>query len=217
VSDPVKHRPRTGTQPPRARSERRAAAKAAKARAAAAQRRRQQVTGVLAGLGVVAVLVGTMVACGGSSDDPATTGSAAPPSAAAPSGAAGLPPGADPALGTRPTTTAGTGELSKLTVTPLIRGTGAPTAAGQEITVNYVGVSYRTGEEFDASWKRGEPFSFPLGQGRVIPGWDQGLVGVPVGSRVQLDIPADLAYGENPGAGQPGGPLRFVVDVLAAR
>ncbi len=78
-------------------------------------------------------------------------------------------------------------------------------------------MAYPTGKEFDASWNRGEPFSFTLGQGGVIKGWDQGLAGVTVGSRVQLDIPADLAYGENPADGQPGGPLRFVVDVLDAR
>jgi peptidylprolyl isomerase len=58
------------------------------------------------------------------------------------------------------------------------------------------------------------PASFPIGTGNVIKGWDQGLVGVTVGSRVQLDIPADLAYGENPTDGRPGGPLRFVVDIL---
>ena len=61
------------------------------------------------------------------------------------------------------------------------------------------------------------PASFAIGVGQVIPGWDQGLVGVPVGSRVQLDIPAELAYGaDGPAQGKPAGPLRFVVDILGA-
>jgi peptidylprolyl isomerase len=80
-----------------------------------------------------------------------------------------------------------------------------------------VGVFYADGKEFDSSWSRGEPASFPIGVGQVIPGWDQGLVGVNVGSRVQLDIPAELAYGNDKSSGRPTGPLRFVVDVLAAQ
>lgn len=186
------------------KSEKRAAAKIAAERAAAAKRRRQAILGALAGLAVVAVLIGVFMLVGNGKDDPAEP-------AAAPSA------GFDPALNSKPAATKGSGPLTKLTVTPLITGTGPATQAGQEITVNYVGVKYATGEEFDASWKRGEPFSFQLGGGNVIPGWDQGLVGVNVGSRVQLDIPADLAYGENPGGGRPGGPLRFIVDVLAVR
>ena len=108
----------------------------------------------------------------------------------------------------------GDGALTKLAVTTLIKGTGAGVIAGQQVTVNYVGVSYKTGEEFDSSWKRQQTFDFQVGAGRVIKGWDEGLVGVTVGSRVQLDIPADLAYGDNAASG-PSGPLRFVVDVLA--
>jgi FKBP-type peptidyl-prolyl cis-trans isomerase len=128
-----------------------------------------------------------------------------------------LPEGADPALATRPTTTAGPGELTKLTVKSLVKGKGTAARAGQGITVNYVGVLYQTGEEFDASWNRSEPFTFQLGVGDVIPGFDQGLIGVTVGSRVQLDIPAELAYGDNPAGGRPAGPLRFIVDVLAVQ
>jgi peptidylprolyl isomerase len=77
-------------------------------------------------------------------------------------------------------------------------------------------VTYADGQEFDSSWNSGQPLQTPIGAGRLIPGWDQGLVGVPVGSRVQLDIPADLAYGEQPTGGQPAGDLRFVVDILQA-
>jgi peptidylprolyl isomerase len=113
---------------------------------------------------------------------------------------------------------AGTGELKKLTVTPVIKGTGPAVKKGQNITTNYVGVFYKDGKEFDSSWNAGQPATFPIGVGQVIPGWDQGLVGVTVGSRVQLDIPTELAFGKDAAAkGQPEGPLRFVVDVLAAQ
>jgi peptidylprolyl isomerase len=143
---------------------------------------------------------------------PATAASeAAPP---ANPGFPQLPPGADAALAKKPAATAGSGDVKKLTVTPLVTGTGPAAQAGQTITVNYVGVSYRTGEEFDSSWKRAEAFPFQLGAGNVIQGWHQGLVGVKVGSRVQLDIPPQLAY---PNGGGPEGPLRFIVDVLAAQ
>ncbi|WDZ86434.1 FKBP-type peptidyl-prolyl cis-trans isomerase [Micromonospora cathayae] len=209
------------------KSERRLAAKLAAQKAAEAKRRRQSMLGALAGLAVVAVIVAAFLVFGGNDDEPvgetasapsagATSGAPDAPDAPAP-GAPQLPEGADPALGTKPTVTKGEGDLTKLTVTPLIKGTGPATKAGQQITVNYVGVFYKTGEEFDASWKTGQPFTFQVGAGQVIPGWDQGLVGVNVGSRVQLDLPADLAYGENAAGGRPAGPLRFVVDVLAAQ
>jgi peptidylprolyl isomerase len=84
--------------------------------------------------------------------------------------------------------------------------------------VHYVGVAFRTGEEFDASWNRGEPFRFVLGKGQVIPGWDQGVAGMHVGGRRRLTIPSALAYGAR-GAGNgaiaPHEPLVFVVDLLA--
>jgi peptidylprolyl isomerase len=127
-----------------------------------------------------------------------------------------VPAGADPALSTKPTVATPTGDVPALKVTPLVTGTGAAVASGQTITVNYVGVSFKDGTEFDSSWKRSQAFTTPIGQGKVIPGWDQGLVGVKVGSRVQLDIPSNLAYGDNPTGGQPPGALRFVVDVLSA-
>ena len=98
----------------------------------------------------------------------------------------------------------------------IVKGKGAVAEAGDKISVQYVGVSWSTGEEFDSSWSRGkEPFSFKLGAGMVIPGWDQGLVGMKVGGRRQLIIPPDLAYGPQ---GQPPviGPnetLVFVVDL----
>jgi len=80
-----------------------------------------------------------------------------------------------------------------------------------------VGVTYKTGEEFDASWNSGQPFPVQLGSGSVIEGWDKGLVGAKQGSRLQLDIPSAMAYGDTPPAGYPAGALRFVVDVLAVQ
>ncbi|SCE65205.1 peptidylprolyl isomerase [Micromonospora purpureochromogenes] len=206
---------RSAGQGPETKAQRRLAAQLAAQKAAEAKKRRQAWLGALAGLAVIAVIVGVFVVTRGGDDDAAKP--AASP-AGCPGGFPTLPDGADRALCTKPPAGKGEGELSGLKATPLIRGTGAAAQSGQQITVNYVGVSYRTGEEFDASWKRSEPFSFMLGQGNVIPGWDQGLQGQTVGSRVQLDIPADLAYGDKPQRpGAPSGPLRFIVDVLAVQ
>lgn len=108
---------------------------------------------------------------------------------------------------------------SDLQVTDLVEGDGTEAAPGRTAVVHYVGVAYSTGEEFDASWNRGEPFAFPLGAGNVIAGWDRGVVGMKVGGRRRLVIPPDLAYGER-GAGAviaPGETLIFVVDLLDVR
>ncbi len=106
---------------------------------------------------------------------------------------------------------------SELEIVDEIEGTGPHAEAGRTVTAHYVGVSFSTGEEFDASWSRGRPLDFRLGVGQVIPGWDQGIVGMRVGGRRRLVIPPDLAYG-NRGAGQAIGPnetLIFVVDLVA--
>ncbi|GAA5085226.1 peptidylprolyl isomerase [Thermocatellispora tengchongensis] len=95
-------------------------------------------------------------------------------------------------------------------------GEGREAKPGDNVSVHYVGVAFSTGEEFDASWNRGQPFQFPLGAGRVIAGWDQGVAGMKVGGRRKLTIPAHLGYG-NRGAGtriKPGETLIFVVDLL---
>jgi len=96
-------------------------------------------------------------------------------------------------------------------------GEGAEAKPGQVVTVHYVGVAFSTGEEFDASWNRGEPFRFPLGGGRVIAGWDQGVAGMKVGGRRELIIPPHLGYGDRGAGGaiKPGETLIFVVDLLA--
>ncbi|MER7007229.1 FKBP-type peptidyl-prolyl cis-trans isomerase [Dactylosporangium sp. NPDC000555] len=217
------NRPGTGSALP-SKAEKRTAAKAAKARAAAAAKRRQVLTVAGAAAAVIAVIA-VVVVLAVRSDDPATptqssvgAGSAASADTTAEATRPAFPPvpeGADPALSTKPAAKAGSGSVSKLEVTTLIEGNGAAAQSGQTITVNYVGVTFADGKEFDSSWRRSQPFSFPLGGGKVIKGWDQGLVGVKVGSRVQLDIPAALAYGDHPAGGAPGGTLRFIVDVLS--
>ena len=85
--------------------------------------------------------------------------------------------------------------------------------------MHYVGVAHSTGEEFDASWNRGAPLSFPLGTGRVIPGWDQGVAGMKVGGRRRLLIPPHLGYGDRGAGGAiaPGETLIFVVDLVGVR
>jgi peptidylprolyl isomerase len=95
-------------------------------------------------------------------------------------------------------------------------GDGAEARAGAQVSVHYVGVAYSTGEEFDASYNRGEPLSFRLGAGRVIAGWDTGVAGMRVGGRRQLTIPPHLAYGDRGAGGviKPGETLIFVVDLL---
>ncbi|MFF3867436.1 FKBP-type peptidyl-prolyl cis-trans isomerase [Micromonospora sp. NPDC001898] len=215
---------RSAGQGPGGKAERRLGLQLAAKKAAEAKRRRQSILGALAGLAVVAVLVGVFVVVNQGDDDaPGEFASAPSAGASAPSAeptappAPQLPEGTDPALATKPKVEAGKGELKKLVVTTLIKGKGPAVKSGQQITTNYVGVFYKDGKEFDASWKTGQPATFGIGVGQVIKGWDQGLVGVNVGSRVQLDLPAELAYGNDASGGRPAGPLRFVVDVLAAQ
>ncbi len=105
----------------------------------------------------------------------------------------------------------------ELGIDDLVVGDGEEATAGKKVTVHYVGVSFLTGEQFDASWDRGQPFQFKLGKGQVIPGWDQGVAGMRVGGRRRLTIPSALAYGARGAGGviKPHEPLIFVVDLLA--
>jgi peptidylprolyl isomerase len=120
-------------------------------------------------------------------------------------------------LATKPTVTVPAGAPpAKLETKDLIVGTGQEAKAGDSVTVNYVGVLYKGGKEFDSSWKRKEPFGFTLGKGQVIAGWDQGIAGMKVGGRRELIIPASLAYGSKGTATiPPNSELVFVVDLLA--
>jgi peptidylprolyl isomerase len=119
---------------------------------------------------------------------------------------------------TKPTVQIPAALPTSLQSTVLTPGTGAPSKEGDTVVVNYVGVRSVDGTEFDNSYDRGEPFPVEnVGMAPVIDGWNQGLIGVQTGSRVQLDIPANLAYGDNPNPGgpiQPGDALTFVIDVL---
>jgi peptidylprolyl isomerase len=106
---------------------------------------------------------------------------------------------------------------TELEITDIWEGDGAEANPGDTVRVHYVGVAYSTGEEFDASWNRGDPLQFELGAGRVIAGWDQGVQGMKVGGRRQLVIPPELAYGDQ-GAGTaiaPGETLIFVCDLVS--
>ena len=104
---------------------------------------------------------------------------------------------------------------AELRITDIWEGDGTAANPGDRVTVHYVGVAYSTGEEFDASWNRGDPLQFQLGAGHVIAGWDQGLQGMKVGGRRQLIIPPDLAYG--PGGSPPKIPpaatLTFLIEL----
>ncbi len=98
-------------------------------------------------------------------------------------------------------------------------GDGDEAVAGNVVEVHYVGVSWKNGRQFDASWDRGATFKFTLGKGQVIPGWDRGVAGMKVGGRRRITIPPDLAYGKR-GAGGVIGPdetLVFVVDLVGVR
>ncbi len=107
----------------------------------------------------------------------------------------------------------------QLELEDIVEGDGDEAVAGRIVEVHYVGVSWKTGNQFDASWDRGDTFKFGLGKGQVIPGWDQGVAGMRVGGRRRITIPPNLAYGKR-GAGGVIGPdetLVFVVDLIGVR
>ncbi|WTW92944.1 FKBP-type peptidyl-prolyl cis-trans isomerase [Streptomycetaceae bacterium NBC_01309] len=108
---------------------------------------------------------------------------------------------------------------AELEITDVLVGDGEEAKAGHTVQADYVGVAFSTGEEFDASWNRGQPLEFPLGAGRVIKGWDQGIQGMRVGGRRKLVIPPHLAYGNQSPSPliKPGETLIFVVDLRGVR
>jgi peptidylprolyl isomerase len=147
----------------------------------------------------------------------ATATSSTPATPTTPPAATVKTPATGP-LSKKPTVTPPAGAApSKLVVKDLIKGTGkAVTSPSTSVTVNYVGVLYKGGKEFDSSWKRGETSTFSLSG--VIPGWTQGIPGMKIGGRRELIIPSALAYGPkgSPPAIPPNAPLVFVIDLLAA-
>lgn len=148
--------------------------------------------------------------CGGSDDSSTSTGSASEASAT-------QQPEGSTDMNSKPKVEVPAGQPPKrLETVEIVEGSGAEAKTGDEVTVQYVGVGYDSGEEFDASWGR-EPFSFSLGGGQVIGGWDKGVVGMKVGGRRELTIPPGLAYGPAgyPPAIGPNETLIFVIDLLA--
>jgi peptidylprolyl isomerase len=163
-------------------------------------------------ISVLSVLV--VAGCGGGGKDKSTASSAAAPAATATATA----PAAGPAQPqTKPKVTVPSGKPpTKLVIKDIVKGTGATAQAGDTVSVHYVGVSYLNKKQFDASWDRHQPFTFQLGGGMVIPGWDQGIVGMKVNGRRELIIPPDLGYGAQgqPPAIAPNDTLVFVIDLL---
>jgi peptidylprolyl isomerase len=148
------------------------------------------------------------------STSPATT---APPTASGPLPAVQTPSPVG-TFGTKPVVTPPTGTPpTQLESTDLITGTGPAVTTKDTVTVQYVGVAWSNGKQFDASWNdgSGQPVQFPLSG--VIPGWTQGMVGMQVGGRRELVIPPNLAYGANPPQGSGiavNDTLIFIIDLV---
>jgi peptidylprolyl isomerase len=163
--------------------------------------------GLLTVIGFCAALA--IAGCGGGGDSSSSSATESESPAPASSESTATKPKVEVPSGPPPT---------KLESKELVEGTGPEAKAGDEVTVQYVGVDYKTGKQFDASWDRGEPFSFGLGAGEVIAGWDQGIPGMKVGGRRELIIPPELAYGpQKVGSIAPNSTLVFVVDLLAVK
>jgi peptidylprolyl isomerase len=159
-------------------------------------------------LAICVALAFAVAGCGGS-DDSSSSGTTE---------ASASTESSPPAKKTKPKVTVPKGAPpKKLEIKEIEEGTGPEAKAGDEVTVQYVGVGYDSEEEFDSSWSRSEPFAFGLGAGQVIPGWDQGVEGMKVGGRRELIIPPELAYGQagSPPAIGPNETLIFVIDLLA--
>jgi peptidylprolyl isomerase len=174
-------------------------------------------------LAAAAVGVG---ACGDDKSDTASTAAEPAAAAAAPATATSTSTTTTPSgsldisknLSSKPKIPKPSGDPpKKLVVKDIVAGKGRAAKAGDNVVVHYVGVLFSTGEQFDSSWDSGKPFSFVLGQGGVIAGWDQGVEGMKIGGRRLLTIPPDLAYGaQGQGPIGPDATLVFVVDLLNA-
>ena len=165
-----------------------------------------------------ALALSALAACGGDDDN----GEASPPPSTKETQTREEPSPAElrEALkntATKPVLPKPTGSPPRRLVTEdVVKGKGPPAKPGDTVTVNYVGVTFSTGEVFDSSWDRGQPIKVRLGAGRVIKGWDRGLVGMRAGGRRILTIPPELAYGRQgyPPAIAPNETLVFVIDMV---
>jgi peptidylprolyl isomerase len=173
---------------------------------------------------VIALAVGTLglAGCSSSSSSPATTATTAAPSASSTTPSVAITPVQDPSpagtLTAKPTVTVPPGTPpTGLESIDLIVGTGPAVTTSDTVSVQYVGVAWSTGKQFDASWDRGsQPISFPLNG--VIPGWTAGMVGMKAGGRRELVIPPNLAYGAAPPPGSgiaANETLIFIIDLVS--
>jgi peptidylprolyl isomerase len=169
----------------------------------------------------LAVVVGAGFTACGEDDEPASGGgaesAATPTETASESGIEAIVQGISDKTDAKPEVPAPKGDPpAELVIRDIVTGKGRKAKAGDTLTMQYVGVSWSNGQQFDASWDAGQPFPFELGAGMVIQGWDQGMVGMKKGGRRLLVIPPDLGYGAQ-GAGGAIGPnetLVFVVDLV---
>jgi peptidylprolyl isomerase len=148
-----------------------------------------------------------LAACGDDDSSGETTGSATTAAEASEPAAEKTKPKVEVPGGAPP---------AQLETEDLEAGSGAEAKSGDQVTVQYVGVLYKNGKEFDSSWSRNEPFSFTLGAGEVIPGWEQGVEGMRKGGRRELVIPPELGYGDAgfPPSIPPDETLVFVIDLV---
>lgn len=172
----------------------------------------------------LALALSAGVAACGEDDEPAGSGTGSestatptPTETASAAGVEAIIQGIGKDTKTKPEVPAPQGDPpAELVVRDIVAGKGPKAKAGDQLTMQYVGISWSTGQQFDASWDRGaEPFAFQLGAGMVIPGWDEGLVGLRKGGRRLLIIPPDMGYGPNgtpDGTIAPNETLIFVVD-----
>jgi peptidylprolyl isomerase len=156
---------------------------------------------------LLALLVLALAGCGG--DDETESAATATPKATA------TPDNTD--VSKKPTVTV-PDELppDELQKVDIVEGKGRAAKKGDTVSMQYVGLTWSTRVEFDASWDRGEPYTFKLGEGKVIPGWDAGIPGMRKGGRRQLTVPAEMAYGAqgSPPKIGPNECLRFIVDLV---
>ena len=170
------------------------------------------------GTSLTVALAVAAAACGSSSSK--APGVEQAPGAGATQASIPTTPKPPPALAKKPVVTVpSTPPPSKLVTKDLVQGTGQTASQGKTVTVNYVGVLYKTGKQFDSSWQRKQPFTTALSPGSVINGWVQGVAGMKVGGRRELIIPPSLGYGKagSPPTIPPNSTLVFVVDLLSVQ